>query len=93
MYLHQAVTHQQSGRDAGFNCFFMLPAGTKPIHDSIHVLDLGFIQFQLLGYVQRITVDNQLPAAFLPNVGQDKVQILAVLFEYRRSQLNLRAFR
>src|SRR5580658_2165082 len=89
--LEQPIADQQRSGDCRFNRFFVLVADYQAVHYRIHMLDLRFIKLDLSRYVHGLAIDNQQPAAFFAHVGQDEVQLLAVLLEYRRPQLDLDA--
>ena len=71
-----------------FSCF---RRDDEAVHDRVHVLDVRRLQLGLVGDVDRLAVDDQAPAAFLSDLGEHEVQVLAVDLEDRRAQLDLGA--
>ena len=92
VHLQQPIAHQQRGGDPRLDRLLVLAAHHEAVHHRVHVLDLGFVDLHFRGDVHRLAVDDQDAAALLAHLGQDEIQLLAVLLEYRRAQFDLRAF-
>ena len=91
LHLEQAVADQQRGGDPRLDRLFVFAAHHEAVHDGVHVLDLGFVDFDFGGDVHRLAVDDQNAAAFLAYFGEDEIELFAVLLEDRRAQLDLGA--
>ena len=91
MHLKQAIAYEQRGRDARANRLLVLPSNHEPIDHRLHRLHAGGINVHVAGDVDRLAVDDQLPAALLPKLGEDDVELFAVHLEDRCTQLDLGA--
>ena len=91
VHLHQAVADEQRAGDARADRLFVLAADDEAIDDDVDVADVRRLERDLLRQVVRRPVDDQTAAAFLAQLGEHEVELLAVDLEHRRPQLDLRA--
>ena len=89
MHLHQTVADEQRADDAGANRLLVCARHDKPIDHRVHVLDVGGVEVGLVRDVDRLAIDDKRAAAFLADVGEDDIEVLAVQLEHRRAQLDL----
>src|ERR1041385_8430601 len=91
--LHETIADQKRCENAGLDLLFMRSLDDKPVHHRVHVPNLRLIDFQLFGDIDRLAVDDQFPAALLPQLGKNEIQLLPVYLEYRSPHLHFGAFR
>ncbi len=92
LHLHQAVADQEGRGDACLDGFFVFRGDHEAVDHGIHVADLGLVEIHLVRKIHAASVDHQLPAALLANLGEDDLQFLAVNREDGGAQFDLRAF-
>src|SRR5579871_312212 len=87
--LNQSIADEKRGGDSGLDRLLVLEADHETIHDGVDMAHLRFIHLEVFGKIHRLAVDDEPPATFFANLGEDKVQLLAIHLEQRRTQLNL----
>ena len=63
VHLEEPVAHEQRGGDARANRLLVLPSDHEPIDHRLHRLHAGGVNVHVAGDVDRLAVDDQLPAA------------------------------
>jgi hypothetical protein len=91
--LEKTVAHEQRAHDAGLEGFLVLPADDETVDDRVHVLDRVVIDLHVVREVHRFAVHDETPAAFLPNLREDDVELFSVDLEDGRTELDFRALR
>ena len=87
--LEQSVSHDQRGRDRGFDRLLVLGRHDHSIDDGVHVPNGGLVEVDFGRYVNELAVDDEPPATLLADLGEHEVQLLTIDAEHWRPQLDL----
>ncbi len=89
VHLQQPVANEERRRDAGLDGFLVLTTDDEAVDNGVHVVDVGYLEGDFFGEVNALAVNDQAAAAFLADLGEDEIEILAIDLEDRRPQLDL----
>jgi hypothetical protein len=70
----------------------VLAAGDDAVHDGVHIGDVGGFEGKLFRKIDPPPVHDHLAATLFTDFREDKIEFLAVHFEDRRAELDLRTF-
>src|SRR5262249_51826661 len=82
MDLQQSIANKQRACDTRLDGFFVFPTDHKPVDNGVHLRYVGRIKLDFARNVDGLPIDNQPPAPFLTQIGEDEIQFLTVDLEY-----------
>src|SRR5205814_9753248 len=81
--LHEPIADEQRRRHGGLDRLLVSPADDDPIDDRVHLPHFRLVELDLRRDVDRLAVDDEAAYPFLPQLGEDEIELLAVDLERR----------